>query len=195
MFEYADPVGRDFLASPAVAAAFRAKMQGVYEQFARRPQSAFTWLEAFQNLAGGQAPQTSSVVWLAFPLLAAATDAEIDRDRFRWQDEYVEWRAETANGVVTRVTFTTEFPEYFEAFAQAGTAFLVDAVKDAIPGATPTVAELFGPRRGSGRPASGGPGQQVSEPPPRQPLEQWSARNPVPDPAVQHPRGALQLGH
>jgi hypothetical protein len=145
MFEYADPVGRDFLASPAVAAAFRAKMQGVYEQFARRPQSAFTWLEAFQNLAGGQAPQTSSVVWLAFPLLAAAADTEIDRDRFRWQDEYVEWRAETANGVVTRITFTTEFPEYFEAFAQAGTAFLVDAVKDAIPGATSTVAELFGP--------------------------------------------------
>jgi hypothetical protein len=145
MFEYTDPVGRDFLASPAVASAFRAKMQGVYEQFARRPQSAFTWLEAFQSLAGGQAPETSSVVWLAFPQLAAATDAEIDRDRFRWQDEYVEWRAETANGVVTRVTFTTELPEYFEAFAEVGTAFLVDAVKDAIPGATPTVAELFGP--------------------------------------------------
>jgi hypothetical protein len=145
MFEYIDPVGRDFLSSPAVAAAFRAKTQGVYEQFARRPQSAFTWLEAFQNLADGQAPQSSSVVWLAFPLLAAATDAEIDRDRFRWQDEYVEWRTETTNGAVTRVIFTTEFPEYFEAFAQVGTAFLVDAVKDAIPGATPTVAELFGP--------------------------------------------------
>jgi hypothetical protein len=145
MFNYVDPVGRNFLESPLVAAAFQAKIQGVYEQFARRSQSAFTWLEAFQNLTGGQTPQVPTVDWLAFPLLATANDTAIDQDRFRWQDEYVEWRTERTSGVLTRVTFTTEFPEYFEACAEAGTTFLTQAVHDVIPEANPTVVELFGP--------------------------------------------------
>lgn len=144
MFEYSDPAGRSFLSSPAVTTAFRVKMRGEYERFARRPQSAFTWIEAFQNLSGGQAPQMPSVDWLAFPLLATATDAEIDTNRFRWQDEYVEWRVEKQGGVVKRVTFTTEFPDYFQAFAEVGSAFLIDAVKDATPGANPSIFELFG---------------------------------------------------
>ncbi len=145
MFEHADPVGRDFLSSPTVATVFRAKMRGAYERFARRPNSALTWLEAFGSLAGGQVPQTVPVDWLAFPLLATGSDADIDRDRFRKQDEYVEWRTEAANGALSRITFTTEFPEYFEAFAEVGSAFLIDAVKDSIPAANPTLQELFGP--------------------------------------------------
>jgi hypothetical protein len=144
MSDYPDPAGRNFLGNTAVATAFRQSMQGVYEEFARQPQSAFTWLEAFDNLTNGQPPQQRSVDWLAFPLLANATDAQIDQNRFTLQDEYVEWRAETAQGRLTRLTFTTEFPEYFEAFAAVGTAALLQAVQDAIPGANPTVAELLG---------------------------------------------------
>jgi hypothetical protein len=61
------------------------------------------------------------VLWQAFPAqvrLQAATPRErwkiADRDRHR-QDEYCEW-AVTRNAArkITRVTFTTELPEYFE---------------------------------------------------------------------------------
>lgn len=145
MFDYTDPAGRNFLGNTAVVAVFRQRMQGVYDRFARRPLSAFTWLEAFQNLANNQAPQNSSVDWLAFPLLANAADPQIDQDRFDRQDEYVEWQAESTQGRLIRLTFTTEFPEYVEAFAAIGTAALINAVQDAIPGANPTVAELLGP--------------------------------------------------
>ncbi|MET0764041.1 MAG: hypothetical protein ABWY29_04190 [Blastococcus sp.] len=67
------------------------------------------------------APQ---IAWNAFPatLLKRATS-----QRQRWtqadasrqvQDEYCEWSVERdADGVITRVTFTTEVPEYFEHLA------------------------------------------------------------------------------
>lgn len=145
MFPYTDPVGRNFLGRPEVETAFRQILNGQYDTHARRDNSAFTWIEAFQELASGQPPQVVTVPWDSFPLTAQATDKQIDANRFTLQDEYVEWRAEVKNGKLARVTFTTEFPEYYEAFAAVGADALIEAVQDAIPDATPTAAELFGP--------------------------------------------------
>jgi hypothetical protein len=118
-------------------------MQGVYESFARRVNSGFTWLEAFDHLSGSALPPVS-VEWSAFPITAQVTDVTIDKDRLAHQDEYVEWLAEMKQSKLKRVTFTTEFPEYFEAFAAVGPAALVSAIQDVIPGANPTLDELFG---------------------------------------------------
>jgi hypothetical protein len=128
----------------AVASEFQQQLQSIYDSFARRINSGFTWIEALQQLPGGQLPQAVMVEWAAFPITAQATDVEIDHDRFQHQDEYVEWRAERQQNRLTQVTFTTEFPEYFEAFAAVGFEALVRAIQDAIPGANPTVEEVFG---------------------------------------------------
>lgn len=144
MFPYSDPAQRNFVGNPAAEAAFRQQLAGVYDRFARRFNSAFTWLEAFSLLSGGAAPGTPTVDWPAFPLTAGVSDKAIDDDRFAHQDEYVEWRVEKRAGKLAKVTFTTEFPEYFEAFAAVGADALRAAVQDSIPGATPTNAELFG---------------------------------------------------
>lgn len=145
MFAYTDPVGRSFLSNPAVTNAFQQRMQSMYESFARRVNSGFTWLEAFQQLPGGQIPQLVTVDWHAFPITAQATDQVIDRDRFVHQDEYVEWHAQRQQNQLVQITFTTEFPEYFEAFAAVGFTDLAAAIQDAIPGADLTIDELFGP--------------------------------------------------
>jgi hypothetical protein len=116
----------------------------MYDSFARRIDSAFTWIEAFQELSGGHSPQSASVAWRAFPLTAGTTDKNIDQNRFQFQDEYVEWLAEIDHGQLTTVTFVTEFPEYFQAFAAVGFSVLTSAIQDVIPGADPTEDELFG---------------------------------------------------
>ncbi len=66
-----------------------------------------------------------AVSWIAFPatLLESATSEEQrwgDADASRTvQDEYCEWGIERdRDGVITRVTFTTEVPEYFEHLAE-----------------------------------------------------------------------------
>jgi len=64
------------------------------------------------------------IVWTAFParLLRGATSqdqrwADADRDR-GVQDEYCEWCVErTAAGTITRITFSTEVPEYWRHIA------------------------------------------------------------------------------
>ncbi|MCZ2860661.1 hypothetical protein [Blastococcus sp. VKM Ac-2987] len=68
---------------------------------------------------------TPAITWTAFPalLLQGATSQEqrwatADASRSR-QDEYCEWGVERdGDGVVTRVTFTCETPEYFEHLAE-----------------------------------------------------------------------------
>jgi hypothetical protein len=145
MFDFADPVGRNFLGNATVTAEYRRRLEGTYDAFARRPNSAFTWIEAFSQLSGGIVPDLKSVDWRAFPLTAPASDNNIDSDRFAFQDEYVEWRVEKKSGKLAKVTFTTEFPEYFEAYAAVGLDALNSAIKDLIPGADPTEADLFGP--------------------------------------------------
>ena len=46
MFAYSDPAQRNFLSNATVQAEFRQRMHGIYDGFARRPNSAFTWIEA-----------------------------------------------------------------------------------------------------------------------------------------------------
>jgi hypothetical protein len=68
--------------------------------------------------------QTAAVVWSAFP---ADVRNEVTSEEARWtladsgrehQDEYCEWAVERDNaGKVTRVTFTSEVPEYWEHLA------------------------------------------------------------------------------
>jgi len=144
MFPYSDPAGRNFLGLSNVQDIYRQRLQGSYEAFARRPNSAFTWIEAFSELAGGQAPSVVSVDWRAFPLTSTASEKVIDSDRLTHQDEYVEWFPERKSGKLSQVIFTTEFPEYFQAFAEEGLTTLATAIQDVMPGANPTEEELFG---------------------------------------------------
>lgn len=144
MFAYTDPTGGNFLGDQAAQDDYLASLDRLYDFHARRQASAFTWLEAMSSLQGGATPLPASVDWRAFPLTAQATDRQIDVGRTGFQDEYVEWHAETKSERLAKVTFTTEFPEYFEAFAAAGVAPLIAAIRAVIPGANPTDAELFG---------------------------------------------------
>ena len=58
----------------------------------------------------------------------------------------MEWRVERdAGGRVARITFTTEFTEYFEALAEVGSQALKEEVTRLSPEAQPTDADLFGP--------------------------------------------------
>ena len=143
MFNYKDPGGT---LKPAKAlASYRQSLHEQYRFHAKNPNSAFTFLEAFQELPPGKVPQVDAVQWSAFPITASGNNAQIDEQRFRFQDEYVEWQVERTAGKVKQITFTTEFLEYYEALASVGLAELIAGIKAVIPGANPTVVELFGP--------------------------------------------------
>ena len=144
MFAYKDPTGTNFLDSQGALDEYRAIIDGFYRSSARLPNSGFTLLDAFENLPTGTS-QIDSIPWRAFPITASASFDEIDRDRDRLQDEYVEWRVErSATGQITQITFTTEFPEYYQALARVSTNALIAGIQDVIPGANPTLDELFG---------------------------------------------------
>lgn len=145
MFSYSDPAQRNFLSNKDVETAFRIQIDGMYGRYARRTNSAFTWLEAFSQLSGGAAAGSQTVDWRAFPLTAGVSDDKIDAERLRFQDEYVEWMVEKKAGKLSKVTFTTEFPEYYEAFASVGLEEVQSAIEDVMPGAAPTEEEIFGP--------------------------------------------------
>jgi hypothetical protein len=143
MFRYKDPSGT---LTPAKALTnYRQLLHAQYRLHAKLPKSAFTLLDAFAEMAPGAAPKEDGVEWSAFPTTATGTNQEIDDDRFRFQDEYVEWRVERTGGKLKQVTFTTEFPEYYEALAMVGVDALVAAIAAVIPGAKPKASELFGP--------------------------------------------------
>jgi hypothetical protein len=68
--------------------------------------------------------QEKAIFWTAFPRLLRV---KFTTDRGRWdaadssrdrQDEYCEWGVEKEDGKITRVTFTCEVPEYWEALAR-----------------------------------------------------------------------------
>jgi hypothetical protein len=154
MFEYSDPTGSGFLESAGALAPYRAMVDPHYDRAAREPRSAFSWLEAFGQLPEGVKPRRAVVSWRAFPLTAAAPNGAIDNNRFRFQDEYVEWRVtRTENGDVQDVVFTTEFSEYYEALAFVGADKLLEEIRRLIPDANPTPQDLFGMPRppGAGR--------------------------------------------
>jgi hypothetical protein len=144
MFAYTDPTGTNFLDSQDALNEYRAIIDRFYRNSALVPNSGFTLLDAFENLPAGTS-KIDSIPWRAFPITASASNNQIDSDRFRWQDEYVEWRVErTATGEITQITFTTEFPEYYQALARVSTDALIAGIQDVIPGASPTLDELFG---------------------------------------------------
>ncbi len=145
MFPYTDPAGLNFLNKLTVEAAFRRIIDAEYDLAARQDNSAITWLEAFDSVPAAQ-KKIESISWLAFPIVAGAgvPAAQVDTNRFELQEEYVEWRAERSGGAVRSVVFTTEFPEYFEAFAEAGHDDLVAAIRQIDPAANPTARELYG---------------------------------------------------
>lgn len=144
MFEYTDPTGTNFLDSQGALNEYRAIIDGFYRESARVSNSGFTLLDAFEGLPTATS-DISSIIWPAFPITASASNDQIDNDRFEWQDEYVEWRVErTATGEITQITFTTEFPEYYQALARVSADALIAGIQDVIPGASPTLDELFG---------------------------------------------------
>lgn len=145
MFAYQDPTGTNFLETQGALNAYRNILEARYLTSARIPNSAFTLLEAFSDLSPGTTPDIATVTWIAFPRTATASFDLIDTDRFNWQDEYVEWRTEkAADGRVTQITFTTEFPEYYQALAEVSLEALIAGIQATIPGANPTVQELLG---------------------------------------------------
>jgi hypothetical protein len=145
MFAYKDPTGSSFTGTKVGLQEYRMIVHQLYVQFARLPNSTFTLLEAFSELSRGSDPTVATVSWIAFPRSVSATFQEIDDDRFQFQDEYVEWRIERATGgKIKRVTFTTEFPEYYQALARVSAAALIKGIQRAIPDANPTNRDLFG---------------------------------------------------
>ncbi len=144
MFHYTDPTDSNALKNPKALENYQGIIEHFYLKSARIKNSAFTSLEAFENISSNTIAE-KTISWIAFPKTAAASFAEIDQDRFQWQDEYVEWLTEkSSNGQVQRITFTTEFPEYYEALAEVSFEALVNGIKEVIPNANPTVQELFG---------------------------------------------------
>ncbi len=149
MFAYTDPTGTGVLAAQGALESYRVIVHAQYRRFALLSQSAFTLLDAFENVQS----TVTEVPWIAFPRTANASDEDIDANRFSggqfgagYQDEYVEWLVERdEDGNVTTITFTTEFPEYYEALASVSEAALIAGIRDAIPGGAPTTRDLFGP--------------------------------------------------
>ncbi len=145
LFPYSDPTGEGALQNAGALQIYRELLHNQYHRFGTLGNSAFTLLEAFEELNPGAAPVEQTVEWRGFPITAQTTRQAIDNDRLRFQDEYVEWRPERdGQGRLVRVTFTTDFPEYFQAFAQIGVDALKAEIRRVIPGADPTDAELFG---------------------------------------------------
>jgi hypothetical protein len=150
MFAYSDPTRTGFLERVGALQNYREVVDALHGQFHAERNSAFTRREAFDELTG-QA-ETAIVRWKAFPITADAAPAVIDRNRFvlqpdddGFQDEYVEWRVEkNPDGSLARVTFVTEFIEYFQALATLSAAALTQEVRRIHPGANPTNQELFG---------------------------------------------------
>ncbi len=158
MFSYKDPGGS---LKPAKALAnYRQLLHEQYRMHAKKEKSAFTLLEAFLEMPTGTEPQESPVVWSAFPITANSSNAEIDAQRFRFQDEYVEWRVERTGNKVRQITFTTDFLKYYEALAMVGFAELVAGIRAVIPAANPKAAELFGP---GFNPATGTPESRAAQ--------------------------------
>lgn len=145
MFNYSDPAQTGALERAGALGTYRADLHSVFRRFGRTPRSAFTIPEAFEEVADPSVIQIAPVTWLAFPRIAQATAAQIDSQRLRHQDEYVEWRTARKNGRVSRVTFTTEFSEYFEALAAVSDGALLAEIHKITGSNRATIVDVFGP--------------------------------------------------
>jgi hypothetical protein len=92
MFAYSDPTETGFLQQTGALQSYREKVFALDESFGVLTKSGFTQQEAFEELAPGATVDITTVDWKEFPITDPATPQEIDRNRFRFQDEYVEWR-------------------------------------------------------------------------------------------------------
>lgn len=140
--DYSDPTGTGLLEAHGVLFVYRLLVDRDHAREAEKRDSGFTHLAAFEGVDAERA----TVPWAAFPRNVVQTEEEIDADRFRLQEEYVEWRVERADGGrVSRITFTTLFPEWWMALAARGFDAVVEGVRELYPDADPTVEEIFGP--------------------------------------------------
>ena len=145
-FAFSDPTGLSLLEQEQALSIYRNDVGWAEQRAASVPGTAFVPQEHFGRARTADGPpDLAKVPWLAYPRLAHASHAEIDADRFRWQDEYAEWiTLRDARGNLRSVTFTTEFPTYWSALAFAGEAALVHGIQAIYLDAQPTTAELFG---------------------------------------------------
>jgi hypothetical protein len=145
MFSYSDPTGTGFLQQNGALQTYRDKVRDLDVQFNDLASSGYTLREAFEELAPGNVASVAPVSWKAFPITHNVPLGAIDADRFENQDEYVEWRVEKKlDTTLARITFTTEFSEYFEALAAVSVDALRREIQNLYPGANPTDQELFG---------------------------------------------------
>lgn len=141
MFDYVDPTGTGVLEAEGALSVYRDILDSFYDSAVMTPATRFVGLE---DIPIGSNPKF--VDWPAFPVTATASDQEIDEQRFKLQDEYVEWQVQqNPTGGVSSITFTTDFPEYFQALAEVSEAALIVGIQGVIPEANPTTEELFGP--------------------------------------------------
>lgn len=144
MFDYSSPAGTSLLSDSGALLIYRQFLESENISGAAASSSLFESLEAFSRIAPSKVSSPRQD-WTAYPLSkSASSDISIDQNRKSLQDEYVEWRVERNNMKVTRITFTTQFVEYFIALAAVGMDKLVAGVKESEPNATPTAQDLFG---------------------------------------------------
>ena len=141
MFPYVDPTLSGLLTAETTLSAYRSMVHEQYLVHARTRNSAFSLVDAFSTKA-----QRHRVPWIAFPRNVNRTLSAIDQFRLELQEEYVEWSVEHGHlHRVTHIVFTTEFPEYYEAFAATGWIPLQRAIQAVYPASLPTAEECFGP--------------------------------------------------
>jgi hypothetical protein len=101
MFPYSDP-GKTLKPAKALAN-YRMLLHIQYRQSAKLAQSAFTLLEAFQEVAP-EKQETAPVEWVAFPEKCAGhQNAQIDADRFLQRPTPVEALRQTVSAYLGRV--------------------------------------------------------------------------------------------
>jgi hypothetical protein len=145
MFAYKDPTGLTVLENQGALNNYRGLVDGQYQRARRELNSAFASLDDFEQVTPGAQVRDAAVEWHAFPISRlGVSDEQFDRSRDQTQDEYVEWRVEKSSNRVTRVTFTTEFREYWLALAAVGFEQLVAGIKAIDNTANPTLEELYG---------------------------------------------------
>ncbi len=110
--------------------AWSEKVAGMFDQFPTRDFPQF-YNPTVENTPAGLAP--APIGWPAFP---ACVQRQVGPGPARWdradssrdvQDEYCEWSVERGDdGKITRITFTTEVPEYWEHVAQNDRGLLLE---------------------------------------------------------------------
>jgi len=145
MFPYADPTSSGALEAAGALPAYRQLLHGAFRQFGKTPRSGLTIPEAFDEVQTASDIQRAQVTWIAFPRASSASAQEIDTQRFRHQDEYVEWRTvRDGAGRIGQVTFTTEFTEYYEALAAGNPDALLTEIHRVSGQSDATFADVFG---------------------------------------------------